>query len=205
MGSFNIREFVTNMMYQKVKVPPYWLFQKELINHVNSADYKDIESQVEDMTDDQVREYAQTAIGTPMLMPLSFQLEGGDIWQLPFEPMVSINGQSIITKRHVAKGTLKGSIKEKWTQDDYSVNIEGILMAHNGRYPTDDVNKLREFCEATSVLAYSPLLEIFGISRLVIESWDIPFTSGITNQNYSIKAYSDDTYKLILAKEDLSR
>ena len=45
-----------------------------------------------------------------------------------------------------------------------------------------------------------PLLEIFGITQIAIESWDIPFTSGTTNQNYEITAYSDDIYKLLIAR-----
>lgn len=49
----------------------------------------------------------------------------------------------------------------------------------------------------------NPLLEIFGISHMVIESWDIPFTSGTANQNYTLKAQSDDIYKLLLTREDL--
>ena len=52
--------------------------------------------------------------------------------------------------------------------------------------------------------ALCPLLEIFGISQLAIESWDIPFTTGRANQNYTIQAYSDDIYKLLLSREDLN-
>lgn len=80
------------------------------------------------------------------------------------------------------KGQIRGSIKERWTQDDYSVRIEGILMGMDGKYPEADVAKLRSFCEAGHVKALNPLLEIFGISQLAIESWDIPFTSGTINQ-----------------------
>ena len=64
--------------------------------------------------------------------------------------------------------------------------------------------KLRSFCEAGHVKALNPLLEIFGISQLAIESWDIPFTSGTINQNYTIQAYSDDIYKLLLSRDDLN-
>ena len=31
----------------------------------------------------------------------------------------------------------------------------------------------------------------------------MPFTSGSANQNFSITAYSDDIYKLILSAEDI--
>ena len=84
------------------------------------------------------------------------------------------------------------------------VRIEGLLMSEDGSYPDADVTRLKNFCEAGHVKALCPLLEIFGISQLAIESWDIPFTTGRANQNYTIQAYSDDIYKLLLSREDLN-
>lgn len=135
-----------------------------------------------------------------MVLPLSLRLPqaGETDWLLPYEPMITISGKHIIIKRQVAKSKARGSIKERWTLDDYSVKIEGILMSESDSYPEDDVRRLRKFCEAGEVIATSPLLELFGISRLVIESWEIPHTSGVRNQNYSLSCLSDDTYKLLL-------
>ena len=165
------------------------------------------EFNVEDMSDAELEEVVMTnALGVPMVMPLRFQLEesGAKEWLFPIEPMISLNGQNILVRGHVSKGTIKGSIKERWTQDDYTVRIEGILMSRDGKYPDEDVATLKNFCEAGHVKALCPLLEIFGISQLAIESWDIPFTTGLTNQNYTITAYSDDIYKLLLSRDDLN-
>ena len=196
------------------KVPPYWLFRENNFYGINmgylpsgktrpdSSDFN-----VEDMSDAELEEVVRTnAIGVPMVMPLRFQLEesGAEEWLFPIEPMISLNGQNILVRRHVSKGTIKGSIKERWTQDDYTVRIEGILMSRDGKYPEEDVTTLKNFCEAGHVKALCPLLEIFGISQLAIESWDIPFTTGVTNQNYTITAYSDDIYKLLLSRDDLN-
>ena len=74
-------------------------------------------------------------------------------------------------------------------------------MGRDGRYPKNDVEQLRRYCEAGKVKVLCPLLEIFGITQIAIESWDIPFTSGTTNQNYEITAYSDDIYKLLIARD----
>lgn len=195
------------------KVPPYWLFRENNLHGVNTGylggktiqDASDFN--VEDLSDEELEEVVRTnALGVPMAMPLRFQLEesGAKEWLFPLEPMISLNGQNILVRRHVSKGTIKGSIKERWTQDDYTVRIEGILMSRDGKYPEEDVTTLKNFCEAGHVKALCPLLEIFGISQLAIESWDIPFTTGLTNQNYSITAYSDDIYKLLLSREDLN-
>lgn len=196
------------------KMPPYWLFRENNVlgknlGYLSAA--KTIpdssEFNVETMTDEELEDVVRTnARGIPMVLPLRFQLEesGSKEWLFPLEPMISLNGQNILTRRHVSKGTIKGSIKERWTQDDYTVRIEGLLMGEDGKYPEEDVSRLKAFCESGHVKALNPLLEIFGISQLAIESWDIPFTSGTTNQNYTIQAYSDDIYKLLLSRDDLN-
>lgn len=196
------------------KVPPYWLFRENNFHGVNLG-YMSAAKTIPDssgfdvgtMSDAELEDVVRTnATGVPMVLPLRFQLEesGAQEWLFPMEPMISVNGQNILVRRNVSKGKIRGSIKERWTQDDYSVRIEGILMGMDGKYPEADVAKLRSFCEAGHVKALNPLLEIFGISQLAIESWDIPFTSGTINQNYTIQAYSDDIYKLLLSRDDLN-
>lgn len=196
------------------KVPPYGLFRENNFHGINTGYLPSgktmpdsDEFNVEDMSDAELEEVVRTnALGVPMVIPLRFQLEesGAKEWLFPIEPMISLNGQNILVRRHVSKGTIKGSIKERWTQDDYTVRIEGILMSRDGKYPDEDVATLKNFCEAGHVKALCPLLELFGISQLAIESWDIPFTTGLTNQNYTITAYSDDIYKLLLSRDDLN-
>lgn len=196
------------------KVPPYWLFRENNFHGVNLGYMSAAKTipdssgfDVETMSDAELEDVVRTnATGVPMVLPLRFQLEesGAQEWLFPMEPMISVNGQNILVRRNVSKGKIRGSIKERWTQDDYSVRIEGILMGMDGKYPEADVAKLRSFCEAGHVKALNPLLEIFGISQLAIESWDIPFTSGTINQNYTIQAYSDDIYKLLLGRDDLN-
>ena len=196
------------------KVPPYWLFRENNFHGVNLGYMSAAKTipdssgfDVETMSDAELEDVVRTnATGVPMVLPLRFQLEesGAQEWLFPMEPMISVNGQNILVRRNVSKGKIRGSIKERWTQDDYSVRIEGILMGMDGKYPEADVAKLRSFCEAGHVKALNPLLEIFGISQLAIESCDIPFTSGTINQNYTIQAYSDDIYKLLLSRDDLN-
>ncbi len=197
--------FVLENLAQRVslgKVPPYWLFRNTGHADVDSGEYDPVRS----MTDRELEETVRTnALGIPMQLPMRLKLEeaGAEEWLIPMEPMVSLTGQNIITRRQVNKGRVRGSIKERWAQDDYTITIEGILMGTDGKYPEEDVARLRTFCEAARVTALNPLLEIFGISHIVIESWEMPFTGGAMNQNYSIKARSDDIYKLLLTREDL--
>ena len=198
----NTTRFLLENMALRVtggKVPPYWLMGKTVLREVDNNDFSGLRG----MTDEELEDIVRTnALGIPMVMPLSLRLdvEGAEEWLLPEEPMISITGQNIITRWHVSKGRLRGSIKERWTQDDYTVKVEGLLLGRDGRYPKNDVERLRRYCEAGKVKVLCPLLEIFGITQIAIESWDIPFTSGTTNQNYEITAYSDDIYKLLIAR-----
>jgi hypothetical protein len=61
---------------------------------------------------------------------------------------------------------------------------------------------LREYLEAAeSVHIVCDLLNnVFEITRIAIESYDFPFTKGIENQAFTIKAYSDDNYQLLEEK-----
>ena len=181
-----------------IKVPPYIV--KPQLGITDSIEGFNPEL----LTEQQLEEIAVNAKGVPMQCPLKMRLEGEEWWQLPYEPIITINGKNIITKKQVAKGKVRGSIKERWSQDDYQISINGIFINPEGTgYPDEDVKELRRLCEAAKVQVMCPLFEIFSIDQIVIEDFNFPFTSGPNNQAYSIQASSDDIYKLLLRKEDL--
>ena len=141
--------------------------------------------------------------------PLRIKLaEEAEFWQLPVEPLITINGENTIIRRNVAKsGTLsdtRGTVKERWSQDDYQITINGILYGKNSdtEYPESDVEKLRYYCEAReALLVECELFKIFNITRMVIESYELPFTKGENRQEYSITAYSDSLFELLIDTE----
>lgn len=180
-----------------LKVPPYWLFNQPVVTRQDPSGYDELMMLEEAELEDMVR---TNALGVPMRFPLEISLvDQEDWWLVPIEPLITLTGRNIIVRRQVSKGKIRGSIKERWTQDDYQVKIEGALMdLKRDDYPRDDVQKLRNFCEAAKLKVRCPLFEIFSINQIVVESYDFPFTKGIQNQQYTINAYSDDTYKLLL-------
>lgn len=189
-----------------LKFPPYVPYLFEQRAQIEGDSYDIFRSQIVEKTDEELEDLVRhNALGYPMTLPLSFKLEeeGEKEWLLPYEPLISITGKNIIVRRQVNKGKVRGSIKERWAQDDYSIKIEGILIGQDG-YPEEDVAKLLKYCEAAKVVVYCPLLEIFGISRMVIEQYDFPMTTGVHNQNYSLTCHSDDIYKLLLTRKDLA-
>lgn len=184
-----------------LKIPPYWLFNQTPVSAEDASEFSELMKLSEEEMTEQIR---TNAIGVPMRMPVEIKTDEEDWWLLPYEPLVTINGKNIITKRYVSKGNIRGSIKERWTQDDYQISIDGILInSTEDAYPRDDVQKLRKFCEAAKWEVRSPLFEIFSIFQVVVESYNFPFTSGVTNQGYNLSCSSDDTYKLLLKRKDM--
>lgn len=183
-----------------IKIPPYWHFIPSKRSDTNEGEFDQLI-----LPEEQLEELKANAIGVPMCCPLSLRLEGEkEWWTLPYEPIITINGKNIIVKKQIAKGKVRGSIKERWSQDDYQISINGIFINPDGNaYPDEDVRELRRLCEAAVVEVMCPLFEVFSIDRMVIESFDFPHTSGLQNQGFSISASSDEIYKLLLKKEDL--
>lgn len=193
--------FILEQMYGQLTFPPYRLFNQPA--PAGETPYMD---SIAGMSDEQLADLLATnAKGVPMVFPLFLAVEGGPWWMLPYEPQVTIRGTNVLVKKQVQKGAVRGTIKERWAQGDYSITISGILMGEDGQYPEDDVKKLRSYCEAGKVLVKSPQMELFSITQIVVEDWNIPFTAGQANQAYTINAVSDDIYKLLLRREDLKQ
>lgn len=200
-----IAKFILNNVGLRVAVPPFALFDKNgRIREVDAKEFDDFGN----LAEVEAETAMPNADGIAMQFPL--RCKWGDMtsdWLMPCEPMISVMGGNTVATRSVKKGGIRinsvgGSVKERWTLDDYTVNIEGLLIGKDGQYPYSDVQKLRRMCEEGYATVYNELLGHFGIYKIVIESWDIPFTSGIENQNFKINAKSDNDYKLLLTKDE---
>ena len=119
---------------------------------------------------------------------------------LPIEPLVSISGKNTIIRRSVAKAKDNGTVKERWSQDDYTVTIQGVLSGQDeGSYPEADVKRMISyFSERQSIEVSQDILLLFGIKFLAIESASFPHTKGLNNQNFEVKAYSDNNIELLI-------
>lgn len=135
--------------------------------------------------------YEQTI--TPVTLLLS---STGKKFELPLDPLVSVSGKNDIVCRNVARydGETRGSIKEKWRTGDWNITIAGVLIAGEDTSIEQLVSRLRQYIEADSnVEILCPFLrDCYGITRIVIESYDFPFTKGEENQTYTLKCKSDD-------------
>lgn len=105
-----------------------------------------------------------------------------------------------VLKQDNAQSERRGSIKEIWCQKDYEIQIAGLFMSKSEEdLPLDDLAKLRMYCEARKVVEVEcDLLEVFNIQRIAIETYEFAHTPGRKNQQFSIKAYSDDDFDLLV-------
>lgn len=145
----------------------------------------------------------EALLGVPCYCPVSLRGASEEgWWQLPLDPVVSVRGRNEIVKRSVLKVRTgdkerRGTVKELWSQGDYEVTIAGVLQSGEaGVLPEEAIRRLRGYCECReSVEASSPLLTLFGIRRVAIESFEFPHTAGMESQMYSLTCSSDDFYK----------
>ena len=179
---FNAREKITQRLYidaaQPFVLPPYW--ENTAMAEANAA--------------------AVALKNLPFSCPLAFSWEGEPEWWLfPIDPVITIGGSNNIVKRTPLKTqngiATRGTIKELWSQNDYDITISGLFInsTYDNKIPTDDLLKLRSYCEGRqTVLVMCDLFTVFNIKRIAIESYDLPFTAGKANQQFTIKAVSDD-------------
>ena len=200
---------VQNELMKHVLPPiPFLPFQnKEGIATVtyNNLEYMNLEGEISWKADKPLGEGQQ-------FFPLSLSIdEGKTFFRLPYEPLISISGKNVISKRRVAKWNadnvkqLTGTIKERWSQDDYEITITGVLMGSLLRgnvkdcFPIADFQKLKEvLTHAKQVKVNCAPLELLGINDIVIDDFSFPFTKGENVQAYEIKACSDFSYNLLM-------
>lgn len=174
---------------EPLKVPPYWL------PSFASSQVQAAQSDVDTST------YEGRLYQCPLTLKLPDESEG---WRLPIDPVITVKGKHRLVRRNVLKQNAsaprRGSVKELWAQEDYSISIAGILRsADDDALPESDLWTLRKYVEARELITVeNDLLLIFGITRMVIESFDLPHTPGAANQQYNITAYSDDDFELLV-------
>lgn len=145
--------------------------------------------------------------------PLSIKTtKDKEFFTLPWEPLINVEANVRIAERYVAKSgkNLIGSIKERWSPDDYNITITGAFYGQKMRgtyaetYPREDMEKLKQILlSAEAVEVQCELLQIFDINRISINSMNFPFTKGESVQAYEIRAKSDFPWSLVYKKKKI--
>lgn len=148
---------------------------------------------------------------TAQFFPLTFfSQDEMTQWTLPWEPLISIESNTRIAERYTAKAGENqiGSIKERWSLDDFNITITGAFYGQKLRgsmaetYPRKDMEKLRDLLlRPKSIKITCEPLQILNINKIAIMSVNFPFTKGESVQAYEIKAKSDFPYNLIYKRK----
>lgn len=147
-----------------------------------------------------VAQLEETGLGVELNQsPLKLRREDGTVYAFPLDPIMAVSGKNVITRRYVAKGSLRGTVKESFSQDDFEITINGVLIGCDVEELNKMVQGLKEVCEAGETLQVENdwLIDGFGITRLVVENYQFPHTKGLQNQSYSLKCYSDDSINIL--------
>lgn len=137
---------------------------------------------------------------SPMQLWMDTESEAS-AFELPFDPVISVSGSNSMVKRNVAKKVGGGTVKEFWSTDDYSISISGSITADEQADCDAIVWRMRQlFTEGRTGLnvACPGLNDAFDIYRMVVESFEFPFTAGIGNQDVTITCVSDEMYDLFI-------
>lgn len=156
-------------------------------------------------------------VESEQFFPLSLSIDDGKtFFLLPYEPMITVSSKNNVVRRNVAKqdpeknNKFQGTIKERWSRDDYQIQITGYLMGAMLKgsvkdcFPIVDFEKLvKVLTSATNIKVKCPMLEQLGINYIVIEEFSFPFTKGENVQAYNIKAISDFSYELLIEETSI--
>lgn len=135
-----------------------------------------------------------------MFMPFYIQMPDDSWWLLPYEPLVSVSGENIVKMRNVSKSTGRGTIKERWCEGDFKINVQSTFVNNDIYTYTDiELQKLREAVTQKRAIAIQhEMLCSLNINNIVVLSYDLPFSKGENVQNWSFEAVSDDSYNLFI-------
>lgn len=156
-------------------------------------------------------QFAQSHWVAPVGLNLVSRPDPSDRFWIPTDPQINISGGNKIVKREIANGAvagngaINGTVKELWRSDDYKVTLAGVLMTDDNnpqseyREVGDQVRAMAELLSAKEALIVTNevLNNQFGITRLVVDSFEFPATDGTDNQVFTITCYSDESYNLL--------
>lgn len=199
-------------------IPNFELVQNEMRKHVFTpipflGTANDIGIEESDFTVSGTNQIAVAPNIERQFFPLSFRKKtetNSEPWYtFPYEPLITISGKNVIVKRYVAKAPqFIGSVKERFTQDDYQITITGSLIGYEmtgtpeKAYPREDFEALREYCtHPNGIEVLCEPFQLLGITSIVVEDFTFPFTKGENVQAYELKAVSDFTSEILLEIE----
>jgi hypothetical protein len=142
----------------------------------------------------QANYFAKGLFGRPYFMPVQL----GAV-ELP-NPVIRItNRKTIVETALVGR---PGTVKELIGQEDYKINIKGIIIMENNNYPEDEIKKIHKLYQEDKALTINSALTNILLgedSTVVITDLSWPEMAGVQNvKTYEMNLISDIPFDLIL-------
>lgn len=141
----------------------------------------------------------RSVFGTPIFDVIEFKSGGVVTLVLKDAPLVTITRAKNIVRTQVQGRD--GTIKEIISNDDYKINVKGLLVnTDSNKRPIDQLEQLNNLLNSnTTHKVSSRLLSKLGITDLVVTDFEFPSYEGYVNViPYSFNALSDDPAELKL-------
>lgn len=138
-------------------------------------------------------------LGVKFYLPVGFRIEG-QLYQLPWEPSMTIDFKKTIVKTSLAGNTRRGTVKELINEDDLSITIQGICYDETRKgYPADQVEILKTIWNYQgSIEIVSMLTAFYEIKNVVVETKSLPAISGRPfSQPFTFTLLSDEDFLLV--------
>ena len=140
--------------------------------------------------------FARGLHGRPYFMPVTL----GKV-ELP-NPVIRVTNRKTIVETALVGRKGFGTVKELIGQEDYKINIKGIIVTENNNYPEDEIKKIHELYTQNTALRITSALTNLLLgegANVVITDLTWPEISGIQNvKTYEMNLISDSPFDLIL-------
>ncbi len=138
--------------------------------------------------------FNQDALGRYYFMPAKL----GDV-DLQY-PLIRIQGRKQIVETMLTER--KGRVIEQISQDNYKIQIRGVMIGHDRNFPEEQIDLLRKLFETNqSIPLRSVLTDIFLAAgdRVVIEELNLPEVKGVEYvKPYELSLIQDSVFELEL-------
>lgn len=143
--------------------------------------------------------------GVEIMLPVRFYLGPTLLMYMPYV-VVKISNKKVIIKTPMNER--KGTVKEQYSIDDYSIGVKGFLIGENRQFPEAELEKLKVLYETsqavtlenalTNIFLTDPELGQEEQRRVVIEDLDISEVQGgrIHVRPFSMNLVSDSVFTL---------
>lgn len=94
---------------------------------------------------------------------------------------------------------LDGTIKEWYSNGDVAISAEFTLVGEGNEYPQEEVERVCQVLESAESLQVEneTLNDVYGVTRVVVNSWSMTPTKAFNYQTFSVQMTSDEAYVIM--------